>query len=188
MKKSRLLGAACACVFSLGFSTAASASALLGDTIQSCWMNTGFCSNALSTSNNLWIAWNGGAPENTAIVSDSLVEFVTAVTSDVQADFTSGGDFLTISMPSGSWAEVEFYFQTLNPNTTITDFSLLDGGGLSILETSFTDDSFYLKVASSSHGLVSSTFAISSVPVPAAAWLFGSGLLGLVGIARRKNA
>jgi hypothetical protein len=29
---------------------------------------------------------------------------------------------------------------------------------------------------------------ISQVPVPAAIWLFGSGLLGLVGIARRKKA
>ena len=29
---------------------------------------------------------------------------------------------------------------------------------------------------------------ISTVPIPAAAWLFGSGLLGLVGIARRKKA
>ena len=29
---------------------------------------------------------------------------------------------------------------------------------------------------------------ISSVPVPAAAWLFGSGLLGLIGIARRKKS
>ena len=28
----------------------------------------------------------------------------------------------------------------------------------------------------------------SAVPVPAAAWLFGSGLLGLVGVARRKKA
>ncbi|MHB8472662.1 MAG: VPLPA-CTERM sorting domain-containing protein [Gammaproteobacteria bacterium] len=28
----------------------------------------------------------------------------------------------------------------------------------------------------------------SEVPVPAAAWLFGSGLIGLVGIARRKSA
>ena len=28
---------------------------------------------------------------------------------------------------------------------------------------------------------------ISAVPVPAAVWLFGSGLLGLVGIARRKS-
>ena len=29
---------------------------------------------------------------------------------------------------------------------------------------------------------------VSTVPVPAAAWLFGSGLLGLVGFARRKKA
>lgn len=29
--------------------------------------------------------------------------------------------------------------------------------------------------------------AVASVPVPAAAWLFGSGLLGLIGIARRKK-
>ncbi len=30
-------------------------------------------------------------------------------------------------------------------------------------------------------------FKVSAVPIPAAAWLFGSGLLGLVGIARRKK-
>lgn len=30
------------------------------------------------------------------------------------------------------------------------------------------------------------TFAPAAVPVPAAVWLFGSGLLGLIGIARRK--
>jgi len=29
---------------------------------------------------------------------------------------------------------------------------------------------------------------LTSVPVPAAAWLFGSGLLGLIGMARRKKA
>lgn len=29
---------------------------------------------------------------------------------------------------------------------------------------------------------------VSSVPVPAAAWLFGSGLIGLVGVSRRKTA
>ena len=35
------------------------------------------------------------------------------------------------------------------------------------------------------HGLA--TIEISAVPVPAAAWLMGSGLLGLVGVARRKG-
>ena len=29
--------------------------------------------------------------------------------------------------------------------------------------------------------------AVAPVPVPAAVWLFGSGLLGLVGLARRKK-
>ena len=29
---------------------------------------------------------------------------------------------------------------------------------------------------------------VSTVPVPAAAWLFGSGLLGLIGVAKRKKA
>jgi hypothetical protein len=37
-------------------------------------------------------------------------------------------------------------------------------------------------------GINMTTPAPSAVPVPAAAWLFGSGLLGLVGVARRKKA
>lgn len=34
---------------------------------------------------------------------------------------------------------------------------------------------------------LSSELTVSAVPVPAAIWLFGSGLLGLVGMARRKK-
>ena len=38
------------------------------------------------------------------------------------------------------------------------------------------------------HTRPGSGFGQAVVPVPAAVWLFGSGLLGLVGIARRKKA
>ena len=47
----------------------------------------------------------------------------------------------------------------------------LFNGGADLYFSTYYDDTF-----------------VSSVPVPAAAWLFGSGLLGLVGVARRKNA
>jgi hypothetical protein len=36
-------------------------------------------------------------------------------------------------------------------------------------------------------GVSVSAIELQSVPVPAAIWLFGSGLLGLIGIARRKK-
>ena len=39
-----------------------------------------------------------------------------------------------------------------------------------------------------SHTLPGSGFGQTVVPVPAAVWLFGSGLLGLIGIAKRKRA
>jgi hypothetical protein len=35
-------------------------------------------------------------------------------------------------------------------------------------------------------GVVTAQIGAVPVPVPAAIWLFGSGLLGLVGVARRK--
>jgi hypothetical protein len=35
--------------------------------------------------------------------------------------------------------------------------------------------------------MVRAKFTSTVVPVPAAAWLFGSGLLGLIGMARRRK-
>jgi hypothetical protein len=52
----------------------------------------------------------------------------------------------------------------------IIQFTLLDGGFNSI------------------SGFIDSSGTANAVPVPAAVWLFGSGLLGLVGVARRKQA
>lgn len=57
------------------------------------------------------------------------------------------------------------------------------------LNTSFQGDGRVS--ASVGHWLVATTPwepEVSAVPVPAAVWLFGSGLLGLIGVARRKKA
>jgi len=41
---------------------------------------------------------------------------------------------------------------------------------------------------STGNAVVFADWRISTVPVPAAVWLFGSGLMGLVGVARRKKS
>ena len=66
-----------------------------------------------------------------------------------------------------------------------------------VIEWTVTGNSFVLyyqaKVPATSPAFPNTPYAvrmtgtIQAVPVPAAAWLFGSGLLGLVGIARRKK-
>ena len=60
------------------------------------------------------------------------------------------------------------------------DFTADPGTSL-LISGSYTDANFLDATISSS------TFAsVSAVPVPAAVWLFGSGLIGLIGFARRK--
>lgn len=89
----------------------------------------------------------------------------------------------------------------INNGTNCTDF-LTSGADSSLSSSSFAMDDFdeVLLDASYSVGLRAQIFAIQSgvsastsfdfeveeVPLPAAAWLFGSGLLGLVGAARKK--
>jgi hypothetical protein len=52
-----------------------------------------------------------------------------------------------------------------------------------------TSGDFFIEATSqSSWNGFSNAKLYGEVPIPAAAWLFGSGLLGLVGIARRKKA
>lgn len=62
--------------------------------------------------------------------------------------------------------------------TNLSD--LMDGSlTLSIVQT----DQYFTRL-----GMTTLTIETTPTPIPAAAWLFGSGLLGLVGIARRKKA
>jgi hypothetical protein len=73
---------------------------------------------------------------------------------------------------------------------TDTDGSANNGFSLPVDEGIFNEyESAIFQLQGSDHtstnGIISN---VSLVPVPAAVWLFGSGLVGLVGMARLKNA
>ena len=51
-----------------------------------------------------------------------------------------------------------------------------------------TPTSLYFNDIVAGASISTADFGFQAVPVPAAAWLFGSGLIGLLGMARRKRA
>lgn len=95
-------------------------------------------------------------------------------------------------------------------NLSVIDISLFDNEGLALQfvgggappSSGVGELATFLNVAAGQHfavvtgfstGAIGGAYAVvmtsqpTAVPVPAAAWLLGSGLLGLVGVARRKE-
>jgi len=62
----------------------------------------------------------------------------------------------------------------------------LDGGSLSVEQNAFQLVNWPFAYGVSSQA-IADTIVISAVPIPPALWLFGSGLLGLIGIFRRNK-
>jgi hypothetical protein len=125
---------------------------------------------------------------------DSLATCVDPIITDI--DVTA--DLLVRDEELTSWVEVTVD-DTYALEIVEADYFVIKTG-VSLVGT--TDNVFvFLNNAALDWAYISLTFdgitlpdiyAISSVtsvvPVPAAVWLFGSALLGLVGVARRKNA
>ncbi|MHB8621747.1 MAG: VPLPA-CTERM sorting domain-containing protein [Sulfuricaulis sp.] len=92
-----------------------------------------------------------------------------------------GGTSATLSNAStGFGSSLYFYYITGSGGSTIS----------SATETAFknaTGDGMW-SLASNGTATYTIPGAVSAVPIPAAVWLFGSGLLGLVGISRRKRS
>lgn len=108
-------------------------------------------------------------------------------------------DHVTLSTPTTQWIYGGPSLSASNTFTESTSLSPFIGtGNLGFLLTTKNVDT----VASSNlNGIpvglstnvvgtvnVTYTYSPSAVPIPPASWLFGSGLLGLVGMARRKKA
>lgn len=74
-----------------------------------------------------------------------------------------------------------------NVNQYNAGFNLLNGYNDGVFHTSSDGGVNWNPQGAGASDLFFKTY-VSAVPVPAAVWLFASGLLGLVGIARRKKA
>ena len=127
------------------------------------------------------------APDNTFVSVGSILTVVetTNITNESFTEFLSSSDLTiadgnfhawestgTVDLTSPNWSGVGDVLVTLQNNLTAGSA----GAG----------DSAFIQKAIIGEGIVVSMDAV--VPVPAAVWLFGSGLMGLVGVARvRRN-
>lgn len=103
--------------------------------------------------------------------------------------FGSGsGNSMTLTVGSQIFnASDDDRFLSGSPSITLEGFGLLDFDYLASTPADFSsyfngfDDGAFL------YGEWQTTVTLTPVPVPAAVWLFGSGLVGLLGIARRRQ-
>jgi len=118
------------------------------------------------TATNSWA--QNGAPDAIALYDNgSLIDSISY--EGLLTPFTEG-DALTLSDSNSEILSIARIVDGLDSNNNALDFQLgcTTPGSANI------------------GGSGDCSLSVSAVPVPAAVWLFGSGLLGLVGIARKK--
>ena len=152
--------------------------------------------NTIGTNINIGSLTAQGTPANAGTyLTNAILNFDTgANTISIFGDVPGLGIAPTILL-SGSFSS--FTYTPISGPSGLTEvFSgqgpdIKDAGLLAILgvPTNTPFDFFGFSIESV-NGTVVSTDIVNTevVPVPAAVWLFGSGLIGLVGIARRKKA
>jgi len=116
----------------------------------------------------------------------SLTFMTTAVMTDFQ--FSPVLSPNPVTLWSAGVFSFEMYDVIVNSQSS-TNLSLSGQGTVS--GTGFDDTpgiwEFTANTASGSSTFSWSSSTVAAVPLPAAVWLFGSGLIGLVGIARRRS-
>ncbi|MBT2971354.1 MAG: hypothetical protein B6D72_09420 [gamma proteobacterium symbiont of Ctena orbiculata] len=117
------------------------------------------------------------------LLSGSLIDEVNGGSFDSAGDIAVYKEGLELDSPAGQGV----IFLTGSDDNFIRLEGGLDlwtiGSIVNVEETAFDENVFYTTVTSQNLTLTN----ISAVPVPAAVWLFGTGLLGIFGFNYRKN-
>jgi hypothetical protein len=108
----------------------------------------------------------------------------------IQATSILGGTFSELNDPQFPTGVAGFTTDTFVLSSHYIIGAYIDTGSLSQVNDTYTiylpSQLLHSNVADAAIG--SYLVKTSVVPVPAAIWLFGSGLIGLIGVARRKKA
>ena len=194
MKKSRLLGVVCASLFTFCLSTSTHAASLFdvqdGGNGVSIGQDsgTGFTDVTIDFSNLdtvLLLFSTSGAPSEQ--MTFRFNNFTGLDWTDFHIEFASDDPFREVSFnvrdivpgtDPNYILDVGFNENTELPDAAWIFFNTPEGSGLSV--DAFTD-------AGVAFFSLQFKPTVVPVPIPASVWLFGSGLLGLVGIARRKK-
>jgi hypothetical protein len=183
MKKSRICCALSACMYTF-YATCVSAATIYEWQSQGSTIGYLSLKDSIASYNSAWSVASGesfidqveGELSGISVFAPAINDFV----SPVSGDLTVVNDF-----GSNSGSELDFGY--LSGSLIFANGSIWSDltFNLSPLQDAFTFDD-----AGDGIGNPSATFgyAVASVPVPAAIWLFGSGLLGLIGVARCKKA
>jgi len=113
----------------------------------------------------------------------------------------NGYAMITVEVSAGDMLDFSFTSATASALTPVDNNKPLPSGtnleGLGIMTAGNGESSLMQLVLAYNDNptgdvdfddmLVRADFRVAAVPVPAAAWLFGSGLLGLLGMARRRK-
>ena len=197
MNKLRLLGTVCAFQFSL-ISTSSIAALIDFEDLTAPASGGASISSGYNDFN-----WDGTFVYNSDTHFSTGSASISNAAVGTNSAFNGSSDF-TITSTSGSLFDFESgIFTSLYSSQDLTVTAFLNGAPVGSVSTTLDEASteniifgFFgvdavQFVTSTTNQLVLDNLKVSSVstvPVPAAVWLFGSGLLGLVGIARRKKA
>ena len=189
MNKSQLLGDACACAFSF-FVTTANAALVVFE-----WQSTSFNSTIPGLNNGDLITINVFADNGSSSIFNQTWNNV-----DITSAMLTSGSYMATFFPPTNIADPIFQtdalgnislarlaFTGINP----LHFDTLGGANNMILarnlaHSSIPNQTVFWVVGDDTFD--ASKWTVGAVPVPAAMWLFSSGLLGLIGVARRKRS